>query len=98
MIFLFYIDNLLDISFKQIEDIITRASNPIYVRQSIAERFALVLPEDHDRTRVRKRRSSWDTSSTSSTPIELDSDNSGSENLTRKKTRRFDLFLIKNMI
>jgi hypothetical protein len=54
MIFLFYIDNLLDISFKQIEDIITRVSNPIYVWQSIAERFALVLPEDHDRTRVRK--------------------------------------------
>lgn len=52
MIFLFYIDNLLDISFKKIEDIITRAYNPIYVRQSIAKRFALILPEDHEYVNV----------------------------------------------
>ena len=107
MIFLFYIDNLLDISFKKIEDIITRAYNPIYVRQSIAERFALILPEDHEyvnvRTHGRKRSSGGNsitssTSSTRNTPVELDSDNSESENVTHKKARRFVWFLIKNMI
>jgi len=107
MIFLFYVDNLLDIPFKKIEDIITRACNPIYVRQSIAERFALILPEDceyiNDRTRRRKHSSGENsitssTSSTRNTPIELDSDNNESENVTHKKAKRFVWFLIKNMI
>jgi hypothetical protein len=107
MIFLFYVDNLLDIPFKKIEDIITRTYNPIYVRQSIAERFALILPKDreyiNDRTRRRKRSSGENsitssTSSTRGTPIELDSDNSESENVTHKKARRSVWFLIKDMI
>jgi len=107
MIFLFYVDNLLDIPFKTIEDVITRTYNPIYVRQSIAERFALTLPEDReyidDRTRRRKRSSGENsitssTSSTRNTPIELDSDNNDLENVTHKKARRFVWFLIKDMV
>ncbi|CAB4376117.1 unnamed protein product [Rhizophagus irregularis] len=42
-------DNLLATLFLQIEDIMSRAVNPVYVRQSIAERFAMTLPEHlHD--------------------------------------------------
>ncbi|CAB4398847.1 unnamed protein product [Rhizophagus irregularis] len=69
------IDNLLATLFLQIEDIMSRAVNPVYVRQSIAERFAMTLPEHlHDQIEQmihRGKRSSEERSrtSTSSTPI-----------------------------
>ncbi|CAB5193421.1 unnamed protein product [Rhizophagus irregularis] len=69
------IDNLLATLFLQIEDIMSRAVNPVYVRQSIAERFAMTLPEHlHDQIEQmihRGKRSSEERSrtSSSSTPI-----------------------------
>ncbi|CAG8782611.1 6465_t:CDS:2, partial [Rhizophagus irregularis] len=67
--------NLLATLFLQIEDIMSRAVNPVYVRQSIAERFAMTLPEHlHDQIEQmihRGKRSSEERSrtSSSSTPI-----------------------------
>ncbi|GET50715.1 serine/threonine protein kinase [Rhizophagus irregularis DAOM 181602=DAOM 197198] len=69
------IDNLLVTLFLQIEDIMSRAVNPVYVRQSIAERFAMTLPEHlHDQIEQmihRGKRFSEERShtSSSSTPI-----------------------------
>ncbi|GET64672.1 hypothetical protein GLOIN_2v1766892 [Rhizophagus irregularis DAOM 181602=DAOM 197198] len=70
------IDNLLATLFLQIEDIMSRAVNPVYVQQSIAERFAMTLPEHlHDQIEQMihrgKRYASEERSrtSSSSTPV-----------------------------
>ncbi|GBC32385.2 uncharacterized protein OCT59_006801 [Rhizophagus irregularis] len=70
------IDNLLATLFLQIEDIMSRAVNPVYVRQSIAERFAMTLSEHlHDQIEQMihrgKRYASEERSrtSSSSTPV-----------------------------
>jgi hypothetical protein len=40
-----YIGSMLENPFQKIESIIERAQNPFVVRQAIAERFALAVPE-----------------------------------------------------
>jgi hypothetical protein len=73
--YFYHIDDLLATLFLQIEDIMSRAANPGYIRQSIAERFAMTLPEHlHDQIEQmihRGKRSSEERSrtSSSSTPI-----------------------------
>ncbi len=40
-----HIGNMLESPFQEIENIIEKAQNPFIVRQEIAERFALIIPE-----------------------------------------------------
>lgn len=68
-----HIGNLLETPFQKIETIIERARNPFVVRQAIAERFALIIPETmqeylNDKINKAKTRESR-SSSISSSPI-----------------------------
>jgi len=97
MLFLYYIDKLLEEPFQQIENVMSNAYNPISIRQMIADRFALALPEhlheQIERMTHRKRGSSEEKSITGSVESSPIDDNT--ERIFRKKKRRF---LIKNFL
>ena len=62
---------MLEEPFRQIEDIIARADKPIVVRQCIADRFALAVPEslhEHIDHLVNRRRIGEERRSSSLTP------------------------------
>ena len=63
---------MLEEPFRQIEDIIARADKPMVVRQCIADRFALALPEslhEHIDHLINRRRISEERISSPSTPV-----------------------------
>jgi hypothetical protein len=67
-----YIDSRLEQPFKIIEDIIERAHRPVVVRNAIAERFALIIPEtiqEYLNSKINKAKErARSTSTSSSTP------------------------------
>jgi hypothetical protein len=69
---LFLIDSRLEQPFKIIEDIIEKAQRPIVVRNAIAERFALIVPEtiqEYLSNKINKASERGRSTSTSSSPI-----------------------------
>jgi len=73
---------MLEEPFRQIEDIIARADKPMVVRQCIADRFALALPEslhEHIDLLVNRRRISEERRSSPST--------TGSQSRAHSRTR-----------
>ena len=73
---------MLEKPFRQIEDIIARADKPMVVRQCIADRFALALPEslhEHINRLINRRRISKERRSSPST--------SGSQSRAHSRTR-----------
>ena len=97
MLFLYYIDKLLEEPFQQIENIMSNAYNLISIQQMIADHFALALlkhlHEQIERMTYRKRGSSEEKSITGSVESSPIDDNT--ERIFRKKKRRF---LIKNFL
>ena len=67
-----HIGNMLESPFQKIENIVERAQNPFVVRQAIAERFALIIPEtmqEYLSNKINKAKRTSRPTSKSSSPI-----------------------------